>query len=112
MMNPEKAWVERPRDRQLSVGLVLLGALLTLIAYFFAALAGMAYRNSPVQDWAIIVMGFGPPLIYIAMLITTIRLTRSGKRSWHVALASCLGPVGLWFLALGVMGIDYALRVG
>ncbi len=112
MNSLKTVWVERPRDRELSIGLVLLGALITLIAYFFAGLAGMAYRNSSVQDWALIVMAFGPPLLYIAMLTMTIRRTRRNRRSWHFALASCLSPVGLWFLALGVMGIDYAIVNG
>lgn len=109
MASLDKKWIARPPDRELSTGLVLLGAVVTVVAFFFAALAGMAYRNSSVQDWALIVMGFGPPLLYLAMLIVTIRLTRSGRRSWPVALASCLAPVGLWFLALGVMVLDYAL---
>ena len=105
-----KDWIEHPHDRELSIGLVLLGALITVVSYFFAGLFGMGYRNSWVQDWAIIVMGYGPPLIYLLTLIVTIRLIRARRRSWHTALASCLGPIGIWFFGLAIAVLS-AVRV-
>ena len=108
----EKTWLERPRDREVSIGLLLLGGLVTVIAFFFAGIAGMAYRNSWVQDWAIMLMGLGPPLVYLVTLVVTIRYLRSRRRSWHVALASCLGPIGAWFLGLGVLITFTFIAVG
>ena len=112
MTDKERQWIPQRRDREISIGLVLLGAVITFIAFFFAGLFGMAYRNSWVQDWAMILMAFGPPLIYLTTLIVTIRLIRTRRRSWHTALASCLGPVGIWFFALAIAFLSYAGIIG
>lgn len=112
MNNLETTWLERPRDREMSVGLVFLGALVTVIAFFFAFIFGMGYRNSWLQDSALLLMYFGPTIVYLLTLIVSIRLIRARRRSWPVALASCLGPVGVWFFGLGIMGISYAFRLG
>lgn len=110
MVSLDKKWIARPPDRELSIGLVLLGSLVTVIAFFFAFIFGMAYRNSPVQDWAYLYMAFAPPVFYLAMMAVTVSLIRRNKRSWPASLVSCLGPVGLWFLGLAVMSLDYALQ--
>jgi hypothetical protein len=110
--DPDRQWIPQRRDREISIGLVLLGALVTVIAFFFAGIAGMAYRNSWIQDWAIILMGFGPPLIYLVTLIVTVRLIRARRRSWHTALASCLAPIGIWFLGLGIAILSVTRIIG
>jgi hypothetical protein len=108
MSDQNKQWIPQRRDREISIGLVLLGALVTVIAFFFGGFAGMAYRNSWIQDWAIILMTWGPVVLYTSMLIVTIRLIRARRRSWHTALASCLGPAGIWFLGMAIAALSYS----
>ena len=105
-------WSPQPRDREISIGLLLFGALITFIAYFFAGLFGMGYRNSWVQDWAIIVMGYGPPAVYLVSAIIAVRWIRRRKRSWPAALAACVAPVLTWFLGLGVLIVATTIIVG
>ncbi|MEN9752220.1 MAG: hypothetical protein RLZZ600_1267 [Actinomycetota bacterium] len=105
-------WIERPRDRELSIGLLLLGALITVVCYFFAFIFAMGYRNAPIQDWSIIFMGFGPPVVYLVSMIVAIRWIRRRKRSWPAALAACVAPVLTWFLGLGTLIVATTILAG
>jgi hypothetical protein len=89
-------------DRGLTIALVALGGLLTFIGYFFAGFAGMAYRSTDFQSFSVVLLAYGPPVIYVASLVVAIVWMRRGKRSWPAGLAASAGPVLMWLLGLGL----------
>ena len=107
-----KDWVEQPRDRGISIGLVLLGALITVIGYFFAMVASMGYRTADIQTWAIVIMGYGPPVVYLVSMVVAVRWIRRRKRSWPAAIAACVAHVLTWFLGLGILIVVTTIIVG
>lgn len=95
-------------DRGLTIGLVALGALLTFIGFYFAGFAGMAYRSTSFQAFSIMVVGYGPPLVYVASLVAAIVWMRRGRRAWPAGLAASAGPVLMWLLGLGLTFLAFS----
>jgi len=95
-------------DLGVTIGLVALGALLTLIGYFFAGLAGMAYWSTSFQVFSLMVLIYCPPLVYVASLVVAIVWMRRGQRSWPAGLAASAGPVLMWLLGLGLTFVAFA----
>lgn len=108
MSGLDAQWIPRPRSHEVSIWLVFLGSGLTVMTYIVAMVFSMAYRSSAIQDWAIIIMGFGPPLVYIATAIIAVIKIRRHAQAWPVALASCAAPPLLALLGIGMLYLGAA----